>query len=100
MLSPRMPWFNTCLTGCLVIKLQSGAADTRENLLAKRIYYRWWCSLVKISHGVYPEHLAEGFEMTGKLNVSFRAHREKSFSSLKDAIFELKHCPITIFPLT
>jgi hypothetical protein len=31
--------------------------------------------------------------MTGKFNVSFRAHREKSFSSLKNAIFELNHYP-------
>ena len=95
-----MPWFNTCLTGCLVIKLQSGAADTRENLLAKESITGggavWSRSLTESTLS----GLVEGFEMTGKLNVSFRAHREKSFSSLKDAIFELNHYPITIFPLT
>ena len=37
------------------------------------------------------------FEMTGEFNVSFRAHREKSFSSLENAIFELNHYPLFAF---
>jgi hypothetical protein len=55
------------------------------------LFFRFWQGKRENGGGAVWSRSLTSFEMTGKLNVSFRAHREKSFSSLEDAIFELNH---------